>query len=341
MTNFKIIVVIVLLFVFLTFMYREILAIKEDLTTKITTATTTFNDATVNMTNKLQANMINCVTKMKDISNDNLQQLRKISMLNRQQVTKISNHFTETDSIDIDDTQCLSAKRSAIFNAKEEASGGGTHLYMSESDENNTKDNKITYKSPNINTKISSKNVNNIDLVQQSIANIDVDEDEDEDVDVDVDEDEDEDDTYDSDNSEQQIEVNMNEIIENNIPLTSLYGGANALNTKKNVSNSNSNSDTDDNIDNAIDDSVGSEAEEISVDGINDGSHEDENIINKKTVLEGINDYNIHGLRQVAKDNGLPVTRKNENGEWKTYNKADLYELIKNHLTNKNANATS
>jgi hypothetical protein len=356
--SYKMVVVIVLLFVFLAVMYREILSIKNDFATKLTSATTNFNEATVNMTNKLQSNMINCVSKMKDISNDNLQQLRKISMLNRQQVTKVSNHFTETDSIDIDDTQCLSAKRNAIFNPKEETSGGGTHLYMSETDDNNTKNKPRTEINNEAGVEIDVCDLadnqcviaaHNEDIV---VVNNDTD-------------------------SEQQIEVNMNEIIENNIPLQSLYNAVsanNVVNTARNYDDDVSDSDQDtsddgiedgieDDIDDAIDETEDSDSDdEIDVEGFdeqnvepNGGSsdnedgvveevneeEEDEEVEEDVSDLKGINDYNIHGLRQVAKDNKLPVTRKNENGDWKTYNKADLYNLIKDHLSNKQTNATN
>jgi len=50
------------------------------------------------MVDQVQNNLTSCLKQIRGISTDNLQQLRKITLLNNQPITKkVANHFTETD----------------------------------------------------------------------------------------------------------------------------------------------------------------------------------------------------------------------------------------------------
>jgi len=97
---------------------------------------------------KFQNNMNKYVSQIKGISSDNLQQLRKITLLNHQPVIrKFTNHFTETDNSEIrTDLQYLSDANikhkpnitdanNQIFEKKEISH----EFYMSEDDPNKTK----------------------------------------------------------------------------------------------------------------------------------------------------------------------------------------------------------
>lgn len=97
MMNYKTIVVLLALSILVVMVYKEVISLKTSVKTDINELKIHVNDTTFNMTGKLQNNMIQCVSKIKDISNENFQQLRRINLLNRQPVTKISNYFTETD----------------------------------------------------------------------------------------------------------------------------------------------------------------------------------------------------------------------------------------------------
>jgi hypothetical protein len=341
MMSYKMAIMLLLLFVFLIVMYREILNLREELTANLSDIKTNFNDATVNMTNKLQSNMIHCVSKIKDISTDNLQQLRKISMLNRQQVTKVSNHFTESDSVDIDETQCLSAKRKAIFHPKDGGSIKESNLYMSES-ENEPKKNTKQLSANDIDVMNDQCPLpNEGEVLSDGALSV---------LDEALDNNEHATSHTLGEESDDQIEVNLNEVIDNDISMRDIYVGQMIANNVQKqtpdleISGSEC-SESNDSEAVSIDSSSGIEDNIEDADGvgieiqIQDKSVESNS--NEGNSLKDINDYNIHTLRQVAKDNQLPITHKNDNGQWKTYNKHDLYEFIKLHLANKITNVSN
>jgi len=88
--NYKIFIFLIILVLMMVLIYRELTTYKEDMMTSL-------RMEYAQTKSQLESTLIKCVTQIKSISNDNLQQFRKISQLNSQTVKKIHNHFTEDD----------------------------------------------------------------------------------------------------------------------------------------------------------------------------------------------------------------------------------------------------
>jgi len=125
--NYKILILLGLLFI-IFMVYLEVMNIKKTML-KLTELNLNIKDEHNNTINRIQNNMIKYVEQIKNISNDNLQQLKKITLLNQQPITRISNHFTETDDDENhSDIQYLSDMRNQF--KKEESKN--SDYYMSE-----------------------------------------------------------------------------------------------------------------------------------------------------------------------------------------------------------------
>src|SRR5690242_16304488 len=97
--NYKIIVILLALLFLIILVYREVTNIKDNLYKSSHTLSLQYNKNNEQIMLKFRNDMDRYVTQIKGISSDNLQQLRKITLLNHQNVIrKSSNHFTETDN---------------------------------------------------------------------------------------------------------------------------------------------------------------------------------------------------------------------------------------------------
>lgn len=100
--DYKIIIILLALCVLIFMAYREISTIKNHMSKNIGIMSVQLLQNNEKIVDKLQNNMTKCLSQIKGISSDNIQQLRKITLLNIQPVTKkIRNHFTETDDSEI------------------------------------------------------------------------------------------------------------------------------------------------------------------------------------------------------------------------------------------------
>jgi hypothetical protein len=121
--DYKMLIILLALAFLVLMVYREISNLRSGLITcinKLMIETQNNNDK---IASKLQSNMINCVGQIKNISSDNLHQLKKITLLNHQPIRKISNHFTETDDSEIHtDIHYLSDTKNIFQKSKEKHS---------------------------------------------------------------------------------------------------------------------------------------------------------------------------------------------------------------------------
>jgi hypothetical protein len=145
--DYKVIIILLALLFLIILVYREVSTLKEQMGKNINNITSQYMQNNDRMLLKFQNNMNKYVTQIKGISSDNLQQLRKITMLNHQPVIrKFTNHFTETDNSEIrTDVQYLSDAKIGnpkneiqdnIFEKKEKSN----EYYMSEDETKKTKD---------------------------------------------------------------------------------------------------------------------------------------------------------------------------------------------------------
>lgn len=92
------IVILVALLLLIVLVYKGIVDLKDGLNKNATVLALQNKQTNDKIYAKFQTNMDNYVNQIRGISSNNLQQLRKITLLNHQPiVNRISNHFTETD----------------------------------------------------------------------------------------------------------------------------------------------------------------------------------------------------------------------------------------------------
>lgn len=100
--DYKIVIILLALLFLIILIYREMSTLKDQVLKNSTHISTQFRQNNDSMMVKFQNNMNKYLSQIKGISCDNLQQLRKITLLNHQPVIrKFSNHFTETDGSEI------------------------------------------------------------------------------------------------------------------------------------------------------------------------------------------------------------------------------------------------
>src|SRR5258706_5960082 len=98
--DYKIILLLLLLFL-IVLIYKELSTLKDQVDCNVVHLSSQ-NNVNDKYELKLQSNMDKYIAQIKNISTDNLQQLKKITLLNHQPIhrKKTSNHFTETDGSD-------------------------------------------------------------------------------------------------------------------------------------------------------------------------------------------------------------------------------------------------
>jgi len=142
--DYKIIILLLALLFLIILIYREVTTLKTDVVHNVSGLAHEMRTYQHNMVGQFQSNINKCVSQIKNISSDNLQQLRKITLLNNQPVTRIANHFTETDDSEmrtninyLSETRKLKGGADLVSDQK----NGEKHssLYMSEDSENKSK----------------------------------------------------------------------------------------------------------------------------------------------------------------------------------------------------------
>jgi len=128
--DYKIIIILLVLLVLIILIYREISTLKDQVDKTIMTTTVATKQLNDRYETTIQHNMDKYISQIKTIGTENLQQLKKITLLNHQPIIqkKTSNHFTETDGSEMKSNyqQSFEEKKNKIFDHQ------NSPYYMSE-----------------------------------------------------------------------------------------------------------------------------------------------------------------------------------------------------------------
>jgi len=155
--DYKLVIILLTMFVLIVILYREVTSIREDINSNYKVMRDEFESQAELMTSKFNSSMNMCVGKIKNITNDNIQRMQKINLLNNQPI--LTNHFTETEDMDIKTdinfhseqprtTSISSEKKRAVFQQNDAAllkSKGHSNYYMSDSDNINRSERSSDY----------------------------------------------------------------------------------------------------------------------------------------------------------------------------------------------------
>jgi hypothetical protein len=157
--DYKLVVILLVLCVIIIMMYKEITNLRDDMDYNFKSIKDEYESNTITLTNKINTELNHCVTKIKTINLDNMQQIKKINTLNYQPI--IPNHFTEDEDSDVrTDINYLSEtnqnmslsteKKMAIFqpndNINKKEKKEKSDYYVSESDNINKTDRSSNFK---------------------------------------------------------------------------------------------------------------------------------------------------------------------------------------------------
>jgi hypothetical protein len=369
--DYKIIILLLLILVGLYFMYSEIQKTNE-LVSDMKDHVETENKK---ITFDIHNNINKCLSKIKDISEENLQQLKKINLLNNQSIKNI-NHFSEIDDSDADfhDNNFLSentnrnnpfsiiSRKSETALKSETAPRTETEMYMSDShkpksEKYKTKDIKEIKESENLSNYIddyshsesrhissymSDKNTNQMaEIIGFG-----------EDIDLNI---------IGVDNGEIAVIINLPEpeilqqeeditVQKNIIELDAPNPTDNILNLNL-IQDINAHLNQDDNHSNhsqvskVSNKSTHSNVSKISKisnksthsTSISIGSHDSVLSANISNIgpLKTVNDYTVNELRKLCQTLNLLISSKNGN-KWRPLNKDELYKTVKDYLDEKN-----
>ena len=96
--DYKILLILLFIIILLViFLCKEVINLKGYAVSKITSIVDDIKNNNEEFSHKVQENITSYVSQIKTISSNNLRELQRINLLNKQPVTKIINHFTETD----------------------------------------------------------------------------------------------------------------------------------------------------------------------------------------------------------------------------------------------------
>ncbi|CAH6421771.1 Hypothetical protein KVN_LOCUS457 [uncultured virus] len=114
--DYKLLIILLALLFLIILVYKELGNIKNEIIKNIFSIITNLKQNNEKFEIRLNNNMLKCVSQIREINTQNLQQLRKISLLNNQPITKFNNHFTEIEDSDMHtDINYLSDKRTKIM----------------------------------------------------------------------------------------------------------------------------------------------------------------------------------------------------------------------------------
>jgi hypothetical protein len=96
--DYKTIIILLALLFLIILVYREVTSLRDLVTKNINNVSLELKETNANVVSTISNNITKCINNIKAITNDNIQQIKKITSLNHQPVTrKIANHFTEID----------------------------------------------------------------------------------------------------------------------------------------------------------------------------------------------------------------------------------------------------
>jgi len=146
---------------------KELKGIRKMINTCIDDIDTNMMD----MTDKINNDVDHCINKIKEVSVDNLHQLKKINMINHQHIT--SNHFTETEDSEVktdvnnfsdamdSDNKYMIFEKPNDMNSNENSDINNGNYYMSETDNFNKSERSSLYVESSANYNINKDMIDN------------------------------------------------------------------------------------------------------------------------------------------------------------------------------------
>jgi hypothetical protein len=329
--DYKIIVLLLVVLFIIVLVYREITTLKDQVDKTIMTTTIASKQLNDRHESTMQHNMDKYLSQIKTIGTDNLQQLKKITLLNHQPIIqkKTSNHFTETDGSEMKSQTDAKEHKDKIFEGKPES-----HYYMSEEtkktanymshDAEQSPNTKGYYSGNNIPIYDESNNDSTSGDCSDSIYNV-------------------------SKNDEsQQVECNKNScsvsfidvsLNEQQIMDTLQTQLNNSINTFDNVFNngfiiqyenaqSNQEEQQNNNVETLSSESILIMQVQENINVVEAENTKQDNIVEpEKPQLKTMDSYSLNELKAMAKQLLIPTTYRHQN-KTKQYNKEDLYNYI-------------
>jgi hypothetical protein len=100
--DYKVLILLLALLFLVLLLFKEVINIRENMLGSLDNLTYEIREENNRLGVNLHNNITKCVSQIKDISADNLQQLRKITFLNHQPITKMAScHYTETEDSEL------------------------------------------------------------------------------------------------------------------------------------------------------------------------------------------------------------------------------------------------
>jgi len=356
--NYKLLILVIALIFLVILLYREVVILKDNLLKNINDVQIELSQNTNSLAFKLNDNINKCVSHIKNINSENMQQLKKITLLNNQPITRRNTcHFTETDDSDglkfssseenlgdihyFSDMRINSAENSSnLFDTKY---SNGNHCdnqnqinqysnyYMSEDSDNLVKKSDGSYNSDDSHSINNENNSLDIPIYNQEESNQN-------DSNATSTDDLDENITEDS----KQSNIIANNLNETEIEIIDMINNdpyiSNLEEVKNYLINEPINEDNDTSNDGIIEMNEIDEMNEINeINEINETNEKhkiDEVVPENITKLSKESTYTLTDLKNLSKKYKLPITGI-INGKRQTYKKKELYANIKKYLKNK------
>jgi hypothetical protein len=343
--NYKIIIILLVLLFLIILICKEMYYFKDQFYKTIDLVNSNFKQENDKIVSQLQNNMIKCVTQIKSISNDNLQQLRKITMLNNQHVKNIVNHFTD-ESIDYTDNahtdKNVDKQNNDIYYMSDDEQKNNSvtcegdvckRNIMKNNKKENDDDNNAT--NENLKTEYSIptyvlRQTDDIPIYDELSNDDDINNDDDVNNDDDINNDDDvnNDDDINNDDSSTNDDNIDSDIKKINPDTPNKEKDLNPVLPPQNAENNNCSDNP------SIPPKISNEADTpCAADYFIDNISENESESIEKMQLKAMKEYSYADLKEMSKKLSLDVSYKDKmGGRHKLYKKNELYKNIKSHL---------
>ena len=136
--DYKLVAILSIFALIILFLYNMTKKLQKKVEKSIENIQRSQREMNKNILEQVSTNMTKCVSKIRELNNNNLHQMRRISFINQQPVTKLSNNFTETEDDLKTDMQYLSEEPPAQKDQDEVCAAN--QFYMSEDSDNQPDD---------------------------------------------------------------------------------------------------------------------------------------------------------------------------------------------------------
>ncbi len=320
--DYKLIIFLILILLAIMFMYKEMVSLKQFINKSFVSYDKIASIKGEQLNNNIQQSVAQYINKIKTISSDNIDQLKKIHILNRQHINKVTNHFTETENMyNSDDEQAEIAYLSDMNKVHDihdkKMNMQHNELYMSSDlsakkshDSNRSQHKMIQEHIENdiatiINTINNGFNMEPL-FVVEAISELSP-----------------------VPNNNNVVIMNDNDYSINTDPKKSdSVDNKSNKSDKSNQPQSPHDTNEKENHENIKECEIIVEDEPV----IEVLDNENNEVDNKELELKDVDEYNLNNLKDIAKEYGVPLMYKNDQHVWKPHNKVELYNNIKNHL---------